>query len=369
MNITELTIPQLGEGLQEVSIRQLFKQPGELVKRDESIYAIETDKAVMDIESSVEGILHEWLVRENEVVAIGVAVARICIEGTNPNSSDRANLVAQKLPIIPPRTRSYCRQLGITPEEMALIPSLTGKLMPSDIDNYLATKSQPASLSQTDRVEGVYREYPISAPQRTLIYRLKRSSQIVVPVTLCYQVAWWRIRSSIQLLIAQGIEIQPSEFQVFAYCVAQASKNHPKFRSTLLGEDRIREYQHLNLGIAVPLPNDDLITAVISDADKLDLISFARALRSRIRSACKTGDQSTESMQIVLSYLGEYDITDAIPALVTPAIAVIFIGGTYVQSDQLVAKISLTFDHRLINGVGAAKFLNEIGHEIDRLSI
>ncbi|HLO98786.1 MAG TPA: biotin/lipoyl-containing protein, partial [Fimbriimonas sp.] len=79
-----LTIPQIGEGLQEARIVAFLKQPGDSIKRDEPIYQMETDKAIMDVESPVEGTLIEWTAKVDQVVAIGAAIGRVAIVGAAP---------------------------------------------------------------------------------------------------------------------------------------------------------------------------------------------------------------------------------------------------------------------------------------------
>ena len=77
MPVVALTIPQIGEGLQEARLVAVLKQPGDHVKRDEPIYQMETDKAVMDVESPYEGTLVEWLAPVDTILPIGGEVARM----------------------------------------------------------------------------------------------------------------------------------------------------------------------------------------------------------------------------------------------------------------------------------------------------
>ncbi|MBC7881277.1 MAG: 2-oxo acid dehydrogenase subunit E2 [Anaerolineae bacterium] len=378
MVVTEINIPQLGEGLQEVLIDKLLKQTGEQVKRDEVIYVIETDKALMDVESPCEGVMQEWLVEENDIVPVGSPVARIQTNNENlviscmdsqeaelPKMQPELQIAASALVVIPPRTRAHCKQLGISEDEMFKIPASTEKLMPQDVDKYVTAKLSLEDLPGREQVNHSYTDRSLSGKQKTLLFRLKRSSELVVPGTISRSVAWFQIQEGIQFLSNKGESPVPSEFQVLAYCVAQASKNHPKFRSVLTSENTVREYHLLNLGIALARPNDELITAVIPGADCLDLTAFTSAVRRQMRKAIKEGDQASESTQITLSYLGEHGIIDATPALVAPAIAVMFIGSSYEHAGKQVANIALTFDHRLINGAGAAHFLNDVAQQVE----
>src|ERR1700679_1035891 len=111
MGIVSIRIPQIGEGLQEARILAFLKQPGDNVKRDEPIYQMETDKAVMDVESPYEGTLVEWLGEPDDLLAIGAEVARMEVAGavSAPVPTEEAPTVT-----IPPRTRAYAKEKGIS---------------------------------------------------------------------------------------------------------------------------------------------------------------------------------------------------------------------------------------------------------------
>src|SRR5215212_9121244 len=85
MPVVSLRIPQIGEGLLEARLVAVLKQPGDKVKRDEPIYQMETDKAVMDVESPYEGVLVEWLAPVDTILPIGGEVARMEVaDGVKP---------------------------------------------------------------------------------------------------------------------------------------------------------------------------------------------------------------------------------------------------------------------------------------------
>ena len=77
MGIFTVTIPQMGEGLQNVKIIELLKVPGNRIVEDEVIYCMETDKSIIEIESPVAGELIEWLVKQGDTVPIGNTIAKI----------------------------------------------------------------------------------------------------------------------------------------------------------------------------------------------------------------------------------------------------------------------------------------------------
>jgi pyruvate/2-oxoglutarate dehydrogenase complex dihydrolipoamide acyltransferase (E2) component len=386
MATIEITVPQLGEGLREVIVRQLLKAPGDTVRRNETIYAVETDKATMDIEASFDCILERWLVEEHDVLSIGSPIARMIVQGATEaievNTRTRRNALTKSAaemnsqefqpvsaPTIPPRTRAYARSLGLADQEIELIPARAGKVMPEDVDLYLNKEKRNSSAAIDAQTHCLnYQEHPLSQPQRTLLARLKRSAQQAVPGTIGRFTEWGRIQDFVKELKNTRPDIDASVFQVFSYCVAQATQRHPQFRSNLRGESTVREYHSVNLGIAIARPNDELITAVVEAADTLSFSNYLTAFKRQLVRALRNGDQATESAQLILSYLGSHGIIDATPTLVTPAIAVLFIGSPIEYGNRLVAKLSLTVDHRLINGVGAAAFLSQIDQEVETLT-
>jgi pyruvate dehydrogenase E2 component (dihydrolipoamide acetyltransferase) len=336
---------------------------------------METDKAVMEIESPHAGVLKAWLAKEGDVLPIGAPVAQIEVEdavlaaASAPPSGDPLIAAATSAAagganvIIPPRTRAYGKELNLSEEELRRIPAPSGKLLPADVDAYLKAKVESGRHRPTageDETPPAYVERPLTPQHRTFIYRLKRSAQIVVPGTAKRAIEWGSIRAFAQNIRAQNGPLQPSAFQTFAYCVCQAVREHPRFRSALIGETTIREYDHVNVGIAVGLPTGELAIAVVPEADTLSFPAFIEAAQAHIQQAREGEDQANEVTQLLLTYMGPYEIVDAVPVLVAPAAAVLFIGSTYEQNGQTLANLALTFDHRLIQGIEAAEFLKTI---------
>lgn len=363
MALQDIVVPQMGEGLQEVSVVAFHKRPGDFVKRDEALYSMETDKAVVDVESPYEGTIVEWLAGVGDTLPIGAPIARIETDISTPAEPQPASEESAGVQI-PPRTRAYAKEHGIADQEMRGIPAKSGKLMPEDIDAYLAAKG--SSNGATPGNSG-YAVRPLSDQQQALTRRMHKSAQEVIPATLKRPVRWLPIVKLVDQQRKEQAENSPTEFQAFAYCVAQAVKGFPKFRSTLSGDDAAHEYAHVNLGIAVARDNDDLVTAVVPNADALSYPDFIRMARERISSARGGLDQAGASTQFLLTYMGAYGVMDATPVLVAPAIAILFIGATYEQGGEKWVNLSLTIDHRLINGVEAAKFLNAVIENAERV--
>ncbi|MCU0316857.1 MAG: 2-oxo acid dehydrogenase subunit E2 [Fimbriimonadaceae bacterium] len=384
-----LKIPQIGEGLQEARIVALLKQVGEKVKRDEPIYQMETDKAVMDVECPYEGTVLEWLAKVDEVLPIGADVLVLQTQDEISESSSHGPAAPTPTPAlnrqsqaqsterrrdIPPRTRAYAKQKGISEEVLATIPASGSKLMPEDIDSYLFGGSPtPTSAPKATGSGKSFSENPLASKQRVLASRLMRGSQLVVPGMMTVCANWGEIETLRQEIKENGGDFQPSTFTLFAYCVAQAAKNHPIMRSTLVGDSTVRTYDHLQLGIAVSLPGDELVVAVVEDSDKLSWTDFANQAREKIALARSGKDQANESVTLSITNMQGYGIREAMAVVVPPGVATIFLGEAFngLAQDtseirlQRSCNIGITIDHRLINGVGGAEFLNAIKANVE----
>lgn len=364
MPIVDVLVPQMGEGLQEVLVVEFLKKPGDTVTRDEPFYSMETDKATMEVECPHEGTLVEWLVAEGDTLAIGSPVCRIEVNNDPPLApplpQGRGN--EERAGWVPPRTRAYAKEKGLGEEALLALAAKNPKLMPADIDAYLAAPPAPDNGG-----DNAFVERPLSAQDKILLQRLKRSAEQVIPATAKRHLAWDGIRAFAARQKQALPELAPSAFNVAAWAISQAVAEHPRFRSTLLREEAVREYEHLNLGIAVARENGELVVAVVPDADTLDFESFVRVSKERIALARGGKDQADEATQLLVSYMGPYEIIDAIPVLVAPAAAVLFIGSAFPLEGKQVVTLALTFDHRLMHGVEAAEFLRTIARKVDAL--
>lgn len=375
-NEASLYVPQIGEGLQEARIVAFLKQPGEVIKRDEAIYQMETDKAVMDVESPYSGTLLRWSANVDDVLAIGAEVGVIKVsEGTeiqsvpahgghsdtvstSPSTSTSATSSSGAsvtgLQGIPPRTRAYAKEKGLTNDVLLSIRPASTKMMPSDIDAHL-NKAKPQG----------YSEVQLGGKQRVLNSRMVRSNSLVVPGTMTVVCGWGPIEEARAKVKAAGGEFQPSAFTMFAFAVAKAISEFPTFRSAMIGDDKVRTYDHVSLGIAVALPGDELVLAVVDKAETLEWRAFADATRDRIALARGGKDQAHEAVSVSLTNMQSAGLRNAIPVVVAPSMATIFLGEVFYDwnpdgTRRKVVNLTMTFDHRLANGMGAAEFLNKI---------
>jgi pyruvate dehydrogenase E2 component (dihydrolipoamide acetyltransferase) len=390
MPVVSVRIPQLGEGLQEARLVEFLKNPGDEIKRDDPIYVMETDKAVTEVESPFAGKLVEWVAEVNAVLPIGTEIAKMEVaEGVKEMPFDHApagaaavppSSAAQPTPVahvavsrgghvpIPPRTRKYLREKGLL-DVASQIPAAGKKLMPEDVDRYLATgATEPAEPAEPT---GSYHDAELPQTQQTLNYRLKRGADACVSATIVVDVDWTAIAAAREQTRDTSGE---TGFSMMLWCVTQAMKAHPNFRSRLLGDGKtLRTHDHVNLGVAVAIPGDLLRTAVVRQADTLDRAAFRDAVIQQVEKVRAGEDQIDATTTLTVSNVGTAGVRLGIPVVVKPAVATMALGevqdrpypGPAGIEFRKTATLVLTFDHLIINGVGAANFLADVKRMIE----
>jgi len=245
------------------------------------------------------------------------------------------------------------------------IPAAGKKLTTADVDLYLASSSA-ASMTVATGGNAAFKESPVPSAQQTLIYRIARGTQVVLPATLETEVDWTNIAAARKAHRDSG---GPTGFAMFLSCVVQAMKKHPMLRSSMSADSKtLRTYNHVNLGVAVSLEGDELKTAVVSEAETKSPDEFYQSLTERIEYARAGNDQIDASTTVTVSNIGIAGMRSGIPLVVTPAVATMALGEIrdlpFPTADgfgfRKVATLTMSFDHRILNGVGAADFLNDV---------
>lgn len=386
--IIELKIPQIGEGLFSVKVIDLHKNAGDEIKEDEVFYSIETDKTAVDIESAHRCRLVEWLVNEQDVVEVGSLVARAelitTVENEKEESDDKIKTLETKpteitsqekvgAGHISPRVRHYALEQGLTLAQLQNIPAQGEYLTLAEVDNYIGTTAgsvaiqKPSSGALNSSTD--YQIVPLSKQQMWLGAQFKRSMSEVVPASIVGQIDMALLKEAGKRLIAESnIEQQHyvSDLQVFAYLLAQTLNEFPIFKSTLIANNQLKQSKYLNLGLAVQSESGDLVTALIDKADQLSFEQFDSVMKEKIAAAAAGKDQAQSDMPVILSYMGSGNLLFGAPLLVSPAIATLFLSAPQPIGDGVahIGYLSMTFDHRVLNGMDIARFFDTLAEKI-----
>jgi pyruvate/2-oxoglutarate dehydrogenase complex dihydrolipoamide acyltransferase (E2) component len=305
----------------------LLKKPGDAIALDEPLCEVETDKAIYPIESSLVGVLKAWHCKPDDVVEIGQQIATIAVEGVLEQPPKEATAA-------PPSLQQLQRQ-----------PRFEAR------DQMMGETAAPAlSPAITRRLAGV------------------------VPANMQLDVRWKAIRAARAAAKEAKRDWSPS--LMLAWCVVRSMERHPAFRRLVTKDGSIVEQANFDLGIAVALEGDRLATAVIPHAAKLDWAGFADAYMGAV-AATREGKVEDVQAPINITSLGAFGVETATPIVVPPAMSTLFIGTAHekmindagVVYPNEVVTLSLTFDHRVVNGAGAAAFLHDLRKRIEKFEL
>ena len=331
----DIIVPIMGEGIRNAKVVALLKKSGDAVALDDSLCEVETDKAVYPIEASFAGTMGEWKTEVGATVDIGQHIGTVF--GSAPSLAGQLESAA----------------------EVSADANGAGT----------AEKSQPtgepavASARKSGAIE------PALTP--TIIRRLGR----VVPANLQIDARWEAIRDArAALKQGQGAKAASPSVMV-AWAVVRAMEKHAPFRRIMLEDDSIVEQAEFDLGVAVSLEHDRLATAVVTKANLRDWPDFVQRYNETVEET-RTGRVDAVNAPIVISSLGAFGVRAAAPIVVPPSVGTLFVGSAHQEllgngkaATAEVITLSLTFDHRIVNGAAAASFVHDIKQEIERFRI
>jgi 2-oxoisovalerate dehydrogenase E1 component len=309
----------------------LLKKPGDKIALDDPLCEVETDKAVYPIESSFAGTMGEWKTEVGATVDIGQEIGTIQVEGGESESSSEPS-----------------DERNGDSEPMA---------------------EQPTRLPLQKEKKSAAIE-PALSP--TIVRRLGR----VIPANLQIDARWDAIRSVREKAKKKEGKNAASPSVMVAWAVVRAMEKHAPFRRMILDDDSIVENDEFDLGIAVALEDDRLATAVVTHANTRDWADFVQRYTETVAET-RTGRVDAMNAPLVISSLGAFGVRAAAPIVVPPSVGTLFIGSAHYETigdgkksqPEEVITLSLTFDHRVVNGAGAANFVHDIKQRIESFSI
>ena len=338
--VQSITVPVMGEGIRNAKVVSLLKKPGDPVALDDELCEVETDKAVYPIQSSFAGVMGEWKTKIGDTVDIG-----------------------QELGSLFTGDESLADQFEAAAEVSAKRGSVAaggdrGRIAPETV------LKKPGSAIPATAIE------PALSP--TVTRKLSR----VIPANLQIGARWDAIRDARELAKKEDGENAPSPSVMIAWSVVRAMEKHAPFRRLILEDDQIVQNDDFDLGIAVALEEDRLATAVITNANRKSWPEFAR-IYSETVIATRGGRVDAMNAPVVITSLGAFGVKAAAPIVVPPSVGTLFVGTAHRElisnknknETAEVITLSLTFDHRVVNGAGAAAFANEIKKQIEGFTI
>ncbi|MDB6166727.1 MAG: 2-oxoisovalerate dehydrogenase component [Lacunisphaera sp.] len=194
----------------------------------------------------------------------------------------------------------------------------------------------------------------------------------VVPATMLMDVRWDPLRLAREEAKKKFGKAAASPSAMMAWCVVRAQEKHGAFRCLVHKDGAILESVDFDSGVAVALDGDRLATAPIAHANKLSWADFVAAYNQAVEET-RAGKLIDVQAPVNITSLGAFGVESATPIVVPPSMATLFIGSAHermVNADGVihpaeVVTLSLTFDHKVVNGAGAAAFLQEVRQQME----
>lgn len=411
--MADVVMPQMGESIVEGTITKWLKGPGDKVERDEVLFEISTDKVDSEVPSPDSGVLEAIFFPEGETVEINTVVAVIGDGSKLGKHAAPAAAQATPAPVEPakatepppaaapepaptdsgkrihssPLVRRIAKEKGIDLATLGKGSGAGGRLTKNDILAYIESQERAAApgLPATafppapEARFGDFDVEPLSAMRLSIaehMVRTKRTSPHVSTVHAvdCTSIAKLRNAAKDKFLEQNGTKLTFLPF--FLQAAASALKAYPTVNASLDGKQLIK-HNDVNIGIAVAL-DWGLIVPVIRKADELSLLGIQRAvndLAARARSKALKPDEISQGTFSVSNY-GSYNSLLATPAINQPQVAILGIGAVnktpVVINDAIairsMAYLTLSFDHRVMDGAIADLFLEHIREIVENWS-
>jgi 2-oxoglutarate dehydrogenase E2 component (dihydrolipoamide succinyltransferase) len=445
MAIVDLIMPKLGESIMEATILKWHKKAGDSVKQDETVLDIATDKVDSEVPSTDAGIITEILFKENDVVPIGAAIARIETSANGVAATPSAAVAApskemeeEKIQVtfVPVHTEvaaqkntsakfysplvlNIANSEGISMSELENIPG-TGnenRVTKKDILQYVSEKKSgvKSQKSEETRIEKpvIAEQHPLSNIQHQILNTEQQTQQQQPSTNYGSNVEiieMDRMRKLIAKHMVDSKHTSPhvtsfaeadvtnmvvwrekvkKEFEhrentkitytpLFIDCLVRVIKRFPMINSSLDG-DKIIIKKDINIGMATAMPSGNLIVPVIRNADYLNLVGLSKQVNNLAENARsnRLRPDDTQGGTFTLTNVGTFGSLMGTPIINQPQVAIMAVGAIKKRPVVIETKhgdtigirhmmyLSLSYDHRIVDGSLGASFLTAVAKEFE----
>lgn len=411
----DMNMPQMGESITEATISKWLKKVGETVKKDEIILEISTDKVDSEIPAPASGTLAEVLCNEGDVVAVKTKIAVIDTDGkgavaapseapkkiapapvaqevSTPASKSHASPSASSEKFYSPLVKGLAEKHGVSLSELDGVTGSGqgGRLTKEDFMQYLESRGQksaatpdkssqakpsaaatkPSATIQWDESE--VKVVPMDNMRKLIAEHMVRSKQTSPHVYSVTEVdvtniSKWRAKNQSKFLDKEGFKLSFTPF--FLEAAVQALIEFPGVNASVDGQKVVYK-KHINLGCAVALGTAGLIVPVIKKAEEKNFVGIARGLNdlaNRARNK-KLMPDDVANGTFTVTNPGVFGTIIGYPIINQPQVAILSLGAIKkrpVVIDDMIAiremcYLSLSYDHRIIDGAMGGSFLSFI---------
>lgn len=432
MAIVDIVMPKMGESIMEATVLKWHKQPGDTIKMDETLLDIATDKVDSEVPSTAAGVIKEILYKENDVVPVGSAIARVETAGAGaaapaPTAAPVAPAAAPlpvaaqpaATPVAAAGSRFYSPLVlniagteGIGMAELETIPGTgnEGRVTKKDILGYLANRKSGVATAVPAPAAPAYQApaQPVAAPvatpapqpatapavisgnveiiemdrMRKLIadhmVRSKATSPHVTSFTEAdvTNIVKWRDKNkaSFEKKYGEKITFTP----IFFEAIINSIRKYPMINSSVDGTNIILK-KDINIGMAAALPSGNLIVPVIKNSETKNLLGLTKEVNALANAARnnKLKADDTQGGTFTVTNVGTFGSLMGTPIINQPQVAILALGAIKKRPVVLETEdgdviairhmmyLSLSYDHRIVDGSIGASFLTAVANELE----
>ncbi|QIZ85070.1 dihydrolipoyllysine-residue acetyltransferase [Bermanella marisrubri] len=406
----EVRVPDLG-GIDEVEVIEIPVSKGDQLQQDDSILVLESDKATMEVPAPQEGELVSIEVKVGDKVSQDTLVAKMKVVGSSGSPTDSSSKAKTQEPAektsspsqatqksapakaspepqqtqttsgkvhAGPAVRKLAREFGVDLTDVSATGP-KGRILKEDVQAFVKQRvKQPAVASggpmgvvgsnEDFSKFGPITEQPLNKIKQATARNMVKSWSEIPQVTQFDQADITELeayrKGKMQSMLPEGVRVSPLAF--IARACVKALQAYPTFNSSLKGQgESLVLKQYYNIGIAVDTP-EGLLVPVIKDADKKGIVELAQD-SSELAKKARDKKLPMDAMQggcFTISSLGGIGGTSFTPIVTAPQVAILGVSKAKMEpvwngeefEPRLMLPLSLSYDHRVIDGAEAARF-------------
>ncbi len=404
-------MPKAGITVESCIIGNWEKKVGDEVKIGDILFTYETDKASFECESTAEGTLLEIFYQDGDEVP---CLVNVCVVGNpgedcsalrpegesapvteEPEKAVAAPVIATEATTVSttavsgeksaasPRAKKLAERAGVD-VSLATPTGPNGRIIERDVralmENPVSAQSVSAAASESVSVADTeYEDVKFSGIRRAISKSMHTSLSTMAQLTHNTSFDATAILAYRKLLKASDGECSGITLgDIVLYAVSRTLLNHPDLNAHMLDDNNIRLFKHVNLGVAVDTPRG-LMVPTIYNADEMSLLEISKAVKE-LAKECRDGNISPDKLSggtFTVSNLGNMGVESFTPVINPPQTGILGVCGTVERvrkgtdgSIQIYPAmgLSLTYDHRAVDGTPAAKFQKELGYNLENFT-
>ncbi len=378
-------MPKAGITVESCIIGEWLKQVGDEVKEGDILFTYETDKASFECESTASGTLLEILHEAGDEVPCLDPVCMVGVAGAAAAAAPAGAAVS-------PRAKHLAASAGVNAAD-AIGTGPNGRIIERDVQTLIASKPAAAPVAEAVAApvaapapapvaaeEAEYKDVKFSGIRRAISKSMSTSLHTMAQLTHNTSFDATAILNYRKQLKAAGGEYAGITIgDIVLYAVSRTLLNYPDLNAIMLDDNNIRQFTHVNLGVAVDTPRG-LMVPTIRHADEMSLLEISKAVK-QLAAECRDGAINPDKLSggsFTVSNLGNMGVESFTPVINPPQTGILGVCSTVERVRKgkdggielyPAMGLSLTYDHRAVDGTPAAKFQKELGFNLENFTV